>query len=31
MESILTMEFSSLARDIHVKTLEASQNNDLDM
>ena len=25
------MEFSSLARAIHVKTLEVSQNNDLDI
>ena len=31
MESILLMELSSLAEDIHVKTREASQNTDLDM
>ena len=31
MESIPLMELSSLAKDIHVKTREASQNTDLDM
>ena len=31
MESIPPEELSSLAKDIHVKTQEASQNNDLDM
>ena len=31
MESIRLEELSSLASDIHVKTREASQNNDLDM
>ena len=31
MESIPLEELSSLAEDIHVKTREASQNNDLDM
>ena len=31
MESIPPEEFSSLAEEIHIKTREASQNNDLDM
>ena len=31
MESILLKELLFLAEDIHVKTLEASQNTDLDM
>ena len=31
MESISLEELSSLARDIHVKTREASQNTDLDI
>ena len=31
MESIPLMELPSLAEDIHVKTVEASQNTDLDM
>ena len=31
MKSIPLEELSSLARDIHVKTREASQNADLDM
>ena len=31
MESIPLEELSSLAKDIHVKTREASQNTDLDM
>ena len=31
MESIPLKELSSLVEDIHVKTLEASQNIDLDM
>ena len=31
MESISLEELSSLVEDIHVKTQEASQKNDLDM
>ena len=31
MESIPLEELSSLVKDIHVKTREASQNTDLDM
>ena len=31
MESMPTMELSSLAKGIHSKTREASQNTDLDM
>ena len=31
MENIPLTELSSLAQDIHVKTQEATQNNDLDM
>ena len=31
MESIPLKELSSLAKEIHVKTREASQNTDLDM
>ena len=31
MESIPLKELLSLVEDIHVKTREASQNNDLDM
>ena len=31
MESLLLMELSSLVKDIHAKTREASQNTDLDM
>ena len=31
MESIPLKEILSLVEDIHVKTREASQNNDLDM
>ena len=31
MESLPLMELSSLVKDIHAKTREASQNTDLDM